>query len=166
MPTSNGKADKTGRNLTLSQAQLLVIERLAAGATVTAAAEAAGVCRQQVYEWKETQPSFLAELNRAQAEVLLSARAKALQYIAGAFETADEIRRDAKLAPQVRLAACEFLVSKIEFNFAEFGPQTPAAAEVSQMDARSELESRRRNEENRRRFDGLDLGLDALIRGT
>jgi hypothetical protein len=135
MPT-DGKSDRTRQNPTLSQAQLLVIERLAAGERVTTAAKAAGVSRQQIYEWKETLPLFLAELNRAQAEVLSIARAKALQYIAGAFETADEIRRDAKLAPQVRLAACEFLVSKIDFNFAEFGPQTPAAAEVSQREDR------------------------------
>jgi hypothetical protein len=151
MPT-NGKSDKTRQNLTLSQAQCLVIERLAVGATVSAAAEAAGVSRQQVYEWKETQPLFLAQLNAAQAEILNSARAKALQYIAGAFETADEIRRDSKLAPQVRLSACEFLLSKVKFNFAEFGPQSAAAAEVSQREEREELERQRDSDVWRRSF--------------
>jgi hypothetical protein len=43
------------------------------------------LARQQIYEWKETQLLFLAELNRAQAEMRFTARAKALQYIAGAF---------------------------------------------------------------------------------
>jgi len=151
MPT-NGKSDKTRQNPTLSQAQLLVIERLAIGGTVSAAAEAAGVSRQQIYEWKETQPLFLAELNRAQAEVLFTARTKALQYIVGAFQTADEIRQDAKLSPQVRLAACAFLVSKIDFNFAEFGPQSSAAAEISQREEREELDRQRDNDTWRMSF--------------
>jgi len=150
--SANGKPDKTRRNATLSQAQCLAIERLAAGATVSAAAEAAGVSRQQVYEWKETQPRFLAQLNAAQAEILYTARAKALQYIAGAFQTADEIRQDTKLAPQVRLTACEFLVSKIKFNFAEFGPQSAATAEIRQREERAELERQREGDAWRESF--------------
>jgi hypothetical protein len=53
------------------------------------------------------------------------------------------------------LAACEFLVSKIDFNFAEFGQQSPAAAEVSQRDERQELENRREHEAWRQNFPDL-----------
>ena len=43
------------------------------------------------------------------------------------------------------------------FNFAEFGPQTPATAEISQREQQHELEADREREEQRHRW--KDLGL-------
>jgi hypothetical protein len=60
----------------LTPAQDRAVVALAGGATVTAAAESAGVSRPTVYAWLDGLPEFVAELNRARAEARDAIRAE------------------------------------------------------------------------------------------
>lgn len=53
----------------LSQQQVVALQRLAGGDTVTAAAQAAGVARETVHRWLRDDAAFLTTLNRAKAEI-------------------------------------------------------------------------------------------------
>ena len=52
----------------LAPAQYRAITAMVGGATITAAAEAAGVSRPTVYNWLDGSPAFVAELNKLRAE--------------------------------------------------------------------------------------------------
>jgi len=77
----------------LSPQQLLAVEHLAIGATVTRAAEAAGVSRETVHRWTRDDFTFQAALNRARRELqdaierrLLAVAEKAMANVADAVE--------------------------------------------------------------------------------
>ena len=58
----------------ISPAQAVALEALAAGATVTEAAQKAGVTRETVSRWTHHDPVFIAELQNVRAELALQAR--------------------------------------------------------------------------------------------
>lgn len=60
------KPDKTRQ---LSQEQMNAIEHLLQGRSDRAAAEAVGVSRQTVWEWRNHDPLFIADLNRQRYEM-------------------------------------------------------------------------------------------------
>lgn len=57
------KATKPDKTRQLSQEQMNAIEHLLQGRSDRAAAEAVGVSRQTVWEWRNRDPLFIAELN-------------------------------------------------------------------------------------------------------
>ena len=69
--TEATKPDKT-RQLSIEQAN--AIEHLLQGQSDRAVAEAVGVSRQTVSEWKNHDPLFIAELNRQRSEMWREAR--------------------------------------------------------------------------------------------
>jgi hypothetical protein len=58
----------------ISPVQAVALEALAAGATVTEAAQKAGVTRETVSRWTHHDPVFIAELQNVRAELALQAR--------------------------------------------------------------------------------------------
>jgi hypothetical protein len=77
----------------LSPQQLLAVEQLAIGATVTHAAETAGVSRETVHRWSREDFTFQAALNRAHRDLqdsierrLLAVAQKAMANVADAVE--------------------------------------------------------------------------------
>jgi hypothetical protein len=80
----------------LSPQQLLVLEQLIAGATVTEAARAAQVSRSTVHRWLRDDFGFQAALNRGRAELqqsinrtLLAIAHRATQNVANAVDEGD-----------------------------------------------------------------------------
>ena len=58
----------------ISPTQLLAVEALAGGSSVTAAAKTAGVARETVSRWVHHDPIFLAELHNTRAELAAQTR--------------------------------------------------------------------------------------------
>jgi hypothetical protein len=54
-----------GRNCRTPERRRLVLEAIADGKTVTEAARSVGMCRDWVYQWKGTDPTFAADLQHA-----------------------------------------------------------------------------------------------------
>jgi hypothetical protein len=69
--TEATKSDKT-RQLSIEQEN--AIEHLLQGKSDAAAAEAVGVSRQTIWEWRNRNPLFIAELNRQRSEMWREAR--------------------------------------------------------------------------------------------
>jgi len=105
----------------LTTAQEIAIATLIRGATVSAAAEEAGVARQTVSTWKNTNPAFIAALNRERRHVweheqdrVRAVRTKALEVIAGALNGNESFDR-----------AMEVLKVLSRLNAQPTGPTTP-----------------------------------------
>jgi transposase-like protein len=84
--------DTTGA---VSDKQVIAIEAIVSGSTVTEAAERAGVSRQTVHHW-QAQPAFVAALNlrraerdRAASESLLDLVSSAVENVRGAVKAGD-----------------------------------------------------------------------------
>jgi hypothetical protein len=69
--TETTKPDKIRQ---LSQEQMNAIEHLLRGQSDRSVAEAAGVSRQTIWEWRNHDPLFIAELNRQRFEMWQEAR--------------------------------------------------------------------------------------------
>lgn len=68
--------DEARRNVTLSAAQEHALATLLGGATITAAAGAAGVSRQTVSGWVHRDAVFVADLRNRAAELRTAATAR------------------------------------------------------------------------------------------
>jgi len=68
------KATKPDKTRQLSQEQQNAIEHLLQGKSDRAVSEAVGVGRQTVWEWRNNDPLFIAELNRQRSEMWKEAR--------------------------------------------------------------------------------------------
>lgn len=65
------------QNATLAElepAQVKAVAALASGASMTTAAESAGVCRQTVHRWMRDDPEFVAALNAARTDAVAAIR--------------------------------------------------------------------------------------------
>jgi len=93
------KPDKTRQ---LSLEQLNAIEHLLQGKSDRAVAEAAGVARQTVWEWRNHDPLFIAELNRQRSELWWDARER-LKSLANRALDVVELQIDSS-DPKVSLA--------------------------------------------------------------
>ena len=69
----------------LSPRQLAAIDRLLAGETAAAAAEAAGVCRETVCRWQRHDLQFIAALESRRAELREAVRARLLSIVHSAL---------------------------------------------------------------------------------
>ncbi|MDQ3523828.1 MAG: hypothetical protein M3451_02105 [Chloroflexota bacterium] len=105
----------------LTMAQEVAISALIRGATVSAAAAEASVVRQTVSTWKNTNPAFIAALNRERRHVweqeqdrVRAIRTKALEVIALALEGDGSYDR-----------AIEVLKALSRLNDRPTGPTTP-----------------------------------------
>ena len=153
------KPDKTRQ---LSIEQVNAIEHLSQGKSDRAVAETVGVSRQTVWEWRNHDPLFIAELNRQRIELWSEARHR-LKSLANRALDVVETHLDSD-DPKAALAAAKYvlqgtqLLGEIELHIE--GPTTPedVILENLRRDARIEL-APKIDEVNNRRHRMLDLDL-------
>jgi transposase len=153
------KPDKT-RQLSIEQEN--AIEHLLQGKSDRAVAETVGVSRQTVWEWRNHDPLFIAELNRQRIELWSEARGR-LKSLANRALDVVETQLDSD-DPKAALAAAKYVLqgTKLpeEIDFHIEGPTTPedVILENLRRDARIEL-APKIDEVNNRRHRMLDLDL-------
>jgi hypothetical protein len=96
----------------LTTVQQCVVDALAAGSTLTAAAEAYGVHRVTVYRWMKTSQPFSAALHRARAEFVLARRDDLHQLSNRALETLLAILDNPRSSPAVLLRTAMFILQR------------------------------------------------------
>ena len=96
----------------LSTVQQCVVNALAAGSTLTDAAEAYGVHRVTIYRWMKTCKHFSTALQRARAEFVLARRDDLHQLSNRALETLLTILDNPKSSPAVLLRTAVFILQR------------------------------------------------------
>lgn len=115
-------SDKT-RQFELTQEQQNAIEHLLQGKSDRATAEAAGVARQTIWAWRNTDPLFVATLNQRRQEVWAEAKER-LKNLTG--KALDVLENDLSCGdPKIELAAAQFLLKRMDGANAPIGPTTP-----------------------------------------
>jgi len=93
--------------------QTIVLDALASGASVTDAAEQAGVHRNTIANWSRENVAFRIGLTNAQYDRALFLREKAEEMTDLAFQTLKVIMSDDKASPSVRLRAALAVVKLV-----------------------------------------------------
>jgi hypothetical protein len=118
------KPDKTRQ---LSMEQQNSIEHLLQGQSDRAVAEAVGVARQTVWEWRNNDPLFIAELNRQRSEMWQEARDR-LKSLANRALDVVELQLDSD-DPKTALAAAKYILQGTRLlgntDLPQNGPTTP-----------------------------------------
>ncbi len=83
-------------HLTPSEAQLKIIDALARGSTVSAAANLAGISRATFYNWYKSQPPFVAAIREAQADYTQLVRERLNRLSQKAISRLDVLLEDPK----------------------------------------------------------------------
>lgn len=135
MSRTNGEAEGGASPAEqLSSTQLTALEALLTGASVTEAAERAGVDRTTVSRWKNRDPEFMAALNARKRDVWERARSRLLAAVDEAVDTlVERASEDPWVADRLLQRAGVFAESP-----SEFGPTDPDEIRV-----RSALEKHR-----------------------
>jgi transposase-like protein len=94
----------------LAPEQLIVISALSSGATMTKAAEEAGIHRNIISNWRRNQLSFQHALSEAQYDRALYYREEAEALVDQAFAAINQILADPKTQAGVRLKAALALI--------------------------------------------------------
>ena len=141
----NGRGDKTRQNPTAFHEQMNAIEHLLQGQSDRAVAEAVGVSRQTVSEWKNHDPLFIAELNRQRFEMWREAHER-LKSLANRALDVVELQLDSG-DPKASLAAAKYILQGTRLlgdtDLPRSGPTTPEAVILARLrsEARQELEA-------------------------
>jgi hypothetical protein len=115
------KQDKTRQ---LNVEQLNAIDLLIQGKTDRETAEAVGVSRQTVTDWRNNNPTFIAELNRRREEIWGSQVDKLRSLVAEAVKVLEE---DMKNTEDLRLrqSAAVYVLRSVGLYGAELEPEGP-----------------------------------------
>jgi hypothetical protein len=95
--------------------QITVLQALAAGATVTAAAQLANVSRPTVYAWSDN-PAFQQALAFAQQEYALTIQDRLQSLRAKALDKLEQVLDNPKSSPSVILRATVLLLTNKNWN--------------------------------------------------
>jgi hypothetical protein len=96
----------------LSPVQVKVIAAILGGATVQAAATAAGVHRNTIAYWRRTSPFFRDALRNAHYDKALSIREETGNQVAGAFAAIHAILNNPGTSDSARLNAAKYIIDK------------------------------------------------------
>ena len=94
----------------LTQPQLAALETLAAGATVTAAAQAAGVHRSTVYNWVRDNASFSAALRHSKIQAAEVIDDEIRELAALAIDTIRQLLASEKTPAATKLKAAQYVL--------------------------------------------------------
>ncbi len=108
-------------------AQITVLQALAAGATVTAAAQLASVSRPTVYHWTDD-PAFQQALAFAEQEYALTIRDRMQSLRAKALDKLEQVLDNPKSSPSVLLRAAVLLLTNKKWNLPAADVEDCAAA--------------------------------------
>jgi hypothetical protein len=129
----------------LSQEQMNAIEHLLQGQSDRAVAEAVGVSRQTVWEWRNRDPLFIAELNRQRSEMWYEARER-LKALANRALDVVELQLGSG-DPKASLAAAKYVLQGTRLlgdtDLPMSGPTTPEGVIMAKLrrEARKDLEA-------------------------
>ena len=136
---------KSGKTRQLSQEQQNAIEHLLQGKSDRAVADAVGVSRQTVWEWRNRNPVFIAELNRRRFELWDEAQERMKTMANRALDVLEtQLGCD---DPKAALAAARFVLQGTKLlgdtDLRVSGPTTPEAVIMATLrsEARMELEA-------------------------
>ena len=136
---------KTDKTRQLSQEQLNSTEHLLQGKSDRAVAEAVGVTRQTIWEWRNHDVLFIAELNRQRSDLWSEAHQR-LKSMANRALDAVELQLDSG-DPKASLAAAKYILQGTRLlgdtDLPRSGPMTPEAVIMAKLrsEARLELQS-------------------------
>ena len=142
MTTEATKPDKIRQ---LSQEQMNAVEHLLQGKSDRAVAEAVGVSRQTVWEWRNNDPLFIAELNRQRSAMWWEARER-LKSLANRALDVVELHLNSG-DPKASLAAAKYVLQGTRLlgdtDLPMSGPTTPEGVIMAKLrnEARIELEA-------------------------
>ncbi len=102
-------------HLTPLTAQMQVIDALSRGATVAAAARAAGISRTTFYNWYKSQPGFVAAIREAQAEYVRLIRDRVNRLSHKAISRLDALLDDPKTPHAVSLKTALAILERPTF---------------------------------------------------
>ena len=134
------KQDKP-RQLSIEQANAL--EHLLQGQSDGAVAEAVGVARQTIWEWRNHDPLFIAELNRQRSEMWTEARERLKSLANRALDVVEQHLDSGD--PKASLAAAKYILQGTRLlgdtELPKGGPTTPEGVIMAELrtDARREL---------------------------
>lgn len=140
--TEMTKSDKT-RQLSIEQEN--AVEHLLQGRSDRATAEAVGVSRQTIWEWRNHDPLFIAELNRQRSEMWREARER-LKSLANRALDVVELQLGSS-EPKAALAAAKYVLQGTQLlgdtDLPRTGPTSPEAVIMAKLrsEARMELEA-------------------------
>jgi hypothetical protein len=118
---------EASESVELTPPQCRAVAALAGGATITAAAEAAGVSRPTVYAWLDGAPEFVTELNRARAEARAAIRGELRALATSAVATMRWLVESTDSPPAIRLKAALAVLTAVGADRPELiGPTDPA----------------------------------------
>jgi hypothetical protein len=158
------KSDKTRQ---LSQEQLNAIEHLLQGKSDAATAEAVGVARQTIWEWRKRNPVLIAELNRRRYELWNEARER---MKALANRSLDVIERNLDSEdPRASLMAAQYVLKSTKLSgeiSMSIGPTTPedVILEGLKREARWELEDKMDPRDRMLNLFGIDEEVETLAK--
>lgn len=119
----------------LSQEQMNSIEHLLQGKSDRAVAEAVGVTRQTIWEWRKRDVLFIAELNRQRSELWREAHQR-LKSLANRALDVVEVHLDSG-DPKASLAAARYILQGTrllgETDLPKSGPTTPEAVILERL---------------------------------
>ena len=134
------KQDKTRQ---LSQEQQNAIEHLLQGQSDRVTADAVGVARQTIWEWRNHDVLFIAELNRQRSEMWTEARER-LKSLANRALDVVELHLDSD-DPKASLGAAKYILQGTRLlgdtDLPKEGPTTPEGVLLAELrtDARQYL---------------------------
>ena len=140
----------------LSQEQMNAIDYLLKGQSDRAVAEAVGVSRQTVWDWKNHDPLFIAELNRQRVELWREARER-LKSLANRALDVVELQLDSG-DPKAALAAAKYILQGTRLlgdtDLPRSGPTTPEGVLLPELrrEARQEWEAKNGKQNQTRDF--------------
>ncbi|ATY83914.1 hypothetical protein CVV65_02155 [Kyrpidia spormannii] len=119
---------KADRSRQLSIEQLNAIDMLVQGKSDREVAEAVGVARQTVTEWRNRNPAFMAELNRRRQEVW-GAQAERLRHLVA--RAVDVLEQDLEQTddPKLRQSAAVHILRCVGLYGANLEPTGPTDPE-------------------------------------
>ncbi|MFN3326696.1 MAG: SEC-C metal-binding domain-containing protein [Bryobacteraceae bacterium] len=112
----------------LTAAQIRAVQALAAGATVAAAAEAAEVHRDTIYEWRRTKPAFAQAVIQAKSACESQLHDQLAALAQTAIATLRRLLEDPATPPAVQLRAALAVLRRSHFEHKDWNIPVPAEA--------------------------------------
>jgi len=120
------------QNSTLSPVQAQVVAALASGASISAAAKAAGVHRSTVHNWLN-EPGFSTEFDTSRQEYVESVRDQVSYLSALALNTIRQLLEIPDTPASVRLRAAQLVLNRPQFPKQEWALPEPISSPQQQL---------------------------------
>ena len=143
----------------LSQEQMNSIEHLLQGRSDRAVAEAVGVTRQTIWEWRNHDPLFIAELNRQRSELWREAHQR-LKSLANRALDVVEVQLDSG-DPKASLAAARYILQGTRLlgdtDLPKCGPTTPEDVILERLRSEARQELAEEDKQKKPRYSMLEF---------